>query len=1733
MGNLGTITDACGGMFYDSQGPATNYLNNEFYTATFCAPPGQYITFDFTAFQTELLSDWLDIYNGPTTGSPLIGSYTGPFGPGTITSTLGGCITFVFTSDGNVRRPGWEANISCTTAPPSTGNDCGTALPFCTGTSYTFPNNTNQPDLGPFDCLTSTPNPVWYYMQIQNGGNLNINISQQDGFGFGIDVDFDLWGPFVTLPDGCVAISNGTAPSVDCSFSPAFIEQANIVGAVAGEFYILLLTNFSNVPGTISFNSTGGSTATTDCGILCSITDITANPGACVPATNTYSVTGQITVANPPTSGTMTVTSSCGGNVTLNAPFVSPINYTIPNVIATGSNCNISASFSADPSCSFTQSYLAPASCASTTLNCPGYAASTSSPINACASQVYYFDVANTSCNGTISFNVVGNYGSQWANEISWQVISNLTGTVVASGGPGTNGGAINVPVGPLNPTVFGTIFNLIVFDAPFGDGFNGVGGSISVVQNGNTVAGPIAGNFGSQANVMFGANIAVSPATITINTPTGPVTSTVTGCNNFHVPITLQNTNFCNTINLNLPFTIICQSTGALISSGTQNITVYPTIPTSAADLVSIDFNPTSCTWSMTPQNDCVAANIGSIFTVTPNPTTLSAAACTGGNETFEVTYNGIAAGPNCCSTGGPPVPIVYDQNFSQTNVVASSSPFGGINNAALLTIPPNVIGGNATSMNFTLNINNYCYQNVNLNSYWVTIIVDGTIVSDVFYTPALVNNTINLNLAALPNGYNQNSTIQVYIYPNAFSAPAPPPYTTFLPNGVCGSLGGAYRWTAQISGTIDATFADQATTPAVCTFSPFLPYTCCSSAIVNDASAIICNGAALTPLTTWQNAVSTANTTCVVYSSVLPIAGSVLPDNLLPNGINLTANPIQQTIAAYTYCDTDGSSTINAGDTYTLVSNFVLTVNPSPTAAISGSNSICGGTGTNITFTGTPNATVTYTVNGGPNQTIVLDGIGTATLATGNLITNTTYSLVSVSVVGPPICSQPIASSAIITIVPPPVATFNYPTPICKNAANPLPTFTGGGIAGVFSSSPAGLNFVNTNTGEINLATTLPNTYTITNTIAAAGGCPAISATFVLVINTAPALTITSIPVSTTTCLGVSNVTLTVSPNTLLNYNWSPAPGLSGTNGLSVVAFPSSATTYTVVGTESNGCTSSASVLVNVSIPSNAGTNASVTICSNGSNVDLFNSLGGTPQATGIWSGPSVLTGGNLGTYTTGVNVAGTYTYTVAGTAPCPSATATVIVTVNDPPFTGITYPGSPFCSNYVGSVNPVITGVTGGTFSSNPIGLSINGAGAITPATSSPGTYTVTYQVPFSGGCSAYNVTQTVVIQALPVLPTLLPNPPCSGVPVNFVAGGGSLYQFTLNGVSQGAPINTNNITLGPLNVGDQVCVNSYPALPINFNGLITEAEWGNPLSTSSGGPATSGFGVGNNLDALYLKNSSGYFYGALAGNVVNGSNNRLLLFIDCQPGGFNNLGAWVARSNAPYYSVENLNNITFDAGFSPEYILAMNQAAGNSFFDLYNMVTNTNNYLGDGIASPLLGFVGNVGVGDFTKGFEFGFPLSSLGNPTVSLKVFAMLVNNPGTQTIPNTAISNQFLTPCGPAELNYGNGAVNFAAAIPNPIQYALSADCFSQTCVTVVNTIVPTFSFPLSLCSGALAPTLPLVSDNGVSGTWSPASISNIVGNSYTYTPSGGCASPITINISITPNPALSPLFHD
>ena len=152
--------------------------------------------------------------------------------------------------------------------------NCLGAEPFCTGTSVTFPaaTNTTSP-IGPYyDCLFTQPNPAFYYLQIDQPGNITIFMQSTPL----VDIDFICWGPFTDPSTMCDSLT--AAYVEDCSYSALPTETCNITNAVTGQFYILLITNYSNQVCNIDFSQIGGN-GTTDCCILGDAGDDNITPG--------------------------------------------------------------------------------------------------------------------------------------------------------------------------------------------------------------------------------------------------------------------------------------------------------------------------------------------------------------------------------------------------------------------------------------------------------------------------------------------------------------------------------------------------------------------------------------------------------------------------------------------------------------------------------------------------------------------------------------------------------------------------------------------------------------------------------------------------------------------------------------------------------------------------------------------------------------------------------------------------------------------------------------------------------------------------------------------------------------------------------------------------------------------------------------------------------------------------------------------------------------------------------------------------------------------------------------------------------------------------------------------------------------------------------------------------------------------------------------------------------------
>ena len=117
-------------------------------------------------------------------------------------------------------------------------------------------------------------------------------------------------------------------------------------------------------------------------------------------------------------------------------------------------------------------------------------------------------------------------------------------------------------------------------------------------------------------------------------------------------------------------------------------------------------------------------------------------------------------------------------------------------------------------------------------------------------------------------------------------------------------------------------------------------------------------------------------------------------------------------------------------------------------------------------------------------------------------------------------------------------------------------------------------------------------------------------------------------------------------------------------------------------------------------------------------------------------------------------------------------------------------------------------------------------------------------------------------------------------------------------------------------------------------------------------------------------------------------------------------------------------------------------------------------------------------------------------------------------------------------------LNGITGTWNPAVVDPNNsgtyIFTPTATGCITGTSftVTVNPNITPVFSFGTggTICAGKPVPTLPNTSANGVTGTWSPAVVSNTTSGTYTFTPTlGQCAVPTTYTQTV--NPVIPPVF--
>jgi hypothetical protein len=167
----------------------------------------------------------------------------------------------------------------------------------------------------------------------------------------------------------------------------------------------------------------------------------------------------------------------------------------------------------------------------------------------------------------------------------------------------------------------------------------------------------------------------------------------------------------------------------------------------------------------------------------------------------------------------------------------------------------------------------------------------------------------------------------------------------------------------------------------------------------------------------------------------------------------------------------------------------------------------------------------------------------------------------------------------------------TFTLPTkPTITNSG--LATFCQGNSTTLTANStPAGIYNYTWQTGETSQDLNVNNSGSYIVTAINSNGCTETSLPYIITVNSLPTITATSTPASGAICIG-SNATLAGAGAT--SYTWSGGV----TNGTAFA--PTTTTTYTVTGTDANGCVNTATKSITVNSLPNLTINNPTAVCS-----------------------------------------------------------------------------------------------------------------------------------------------------------------------------------------------------------------------------------------------------------------------------------------------------------------------------------------------------------------------------------------------------------------------------------------------------------------------------------------------------------------------------------------------------
>lgn len=451
--------------------------------------------------------------------------------------------------------------------------------------------------------------------------------------------------------------------------------------------------------------------------------------------------------------------------------------------------------------------------------------------------------------------------------------------------------------------------------------------------------------------------------------------------------------------------------------------------------------------------------------------------------------------------------------------------------------------------------------------------------------------------------------------------------------------------------------------------------------------------------------------------------------------------ANPVASPSATTTYVVT-GTDTNSCKNTDTVIVN----VNPQPTVATNGNKSICPADSAQLQATGP--TTYAWSPSAGLSC-VSCDQPKASPTAT------TTYTVIGTDNNG---CKD--TATLTVTVNAPPVISAGNNVAICTGNSTSLQA-TPSGLS--YTWSPAtGLSCTNCANPTANPTST--TTYTVVGTN---GNSCKDTATVTVTVNPLPNVGAGS---DQSICLNDS-AQLQATPSGLASYSWSPATGLSNAGISNPKASPAATTTYTVTGTDGNGCVNTDNIVVTIKPLPVVSAGTDKTICT-------FDTA--QLQATGAisytWTPPNSA----LSRYTIGNPKAyplNTTQYVVTGTAAnnCKS-TDTVIVNVNPLPVVSL---GNDTSICLRDSLQLTPGGAVNYTWSPTT-GLSCSNCPAPFAKPSATTTYIVTGED--VNGCKD-TADITITIEPLPTITaTSNRDTLCTGDTTQLFATGGVSYRWT---------------------------------------------------------------------------------------------------------------------------------------------------------------------------------------------------------------------------------------------------------------------------------------------------------------------------------------------------------------